>query len=235
MLWAGLCPAVLSHLWTLLVSRPFLRKSPKTPAKGEQKIPGFIPVHLFLSGLGRGVQEVKERWSHSAQEGEVLRCLCVRFPSFSTRSRCRSGEVRGWEFSLPENPSTTSVSSYFFFFFLIFTSLYFPTVGKRLFGSEDAESSSSGRGRPGRASVFNFNCLGEDKTAARVCVRARACWGPLNRLHLLWGPVAFREAAFLHNPPDGSVTTSPACRGAASPGSGAAPACGVNAGAGWHS
>lgn len=74
-------------------------------------------MHLFLSGLGRGVQEAKERWSHSAQEGEVLHCLCIRFPSFSTRSRCRSGEVRGWEFSLPENPSTTSVSSYLFFFF----------------------------------------------------------------------------------------------------------------------
>lgn len=41
-----------------------------------------------------------------------------------------------------------------------------------------------------------------------MCVCVRACWGPLNHLHLLWGPAVFREVAFLHEPPDGSVTTA---------------------------
>lgn len=34
---AGLCPAVLSHPWTLLCPRPFLGKTSKSPAKGEWK------------------------------------------------------------------------------------------------------------------------------------------------------------------------------------------------------
>lgn len=32
MLQAGLCPGALSHPWTLLMPRPFLGKSSKTPA-----------------------------------------------------------------------------------------------------------------------------------------------------------------------------------------------------------
>lgn len=69
-----------------------------------------------------------------------------------------------------------SVLFFFFFFsFLIFTFFFFsPAAGKDLLGSEDAESSSSGRGRSGRVTVFNFNCLKEDKTAACVCVCAPA-------------------------------------------------------------
>ena len=82
--------------------------------------------------------------------------------------------------------------------FFNFYFITFPHSWKCLFGSEDAESSPSGWGRPGRVSVFNFNCLGKDKTAA--CVRVCACRGPLNRLHLLWGPAVFREVAFLHAP-----------------------------------
>lgn len=40
--------------------------------------------------------------------------------------------------------------------------------------------------------MFNFNCLGGNKTP--VCVRVCEPWlGPLNCPHLLWGPVMLQE------------------------------------------
>lgn len=42
-----------------------------------------------------------------------------------SRSRCRAGEVRVWELSLPESPSTTFLSSFSFFFFFSYFYFFF--------------------------------------------------------------------------------------------------------------
>lgn len=90
-----------------------------------------------------------------------------------------------------------------FFFFLFLLYCFFPTVGKCLLGSKDAESSSSGQGRPGRVAVFNFNCLGEDKTAACMCV---CLLGTFELSPSALGPGGVLGGGISpHTPPDGSV------------------------------
>lgn len=79
---AGFCPAGLSHPWTLLVLRPFLGKSPKTLAKGEQKIVSKVQSLSWCSSfcLGYVTACKRQRSGDPAAPRKVKRCLRIHFP-----------------------------------------------------------------------------------------------------------------------------------------------------------
>lgn len=66
--------------------------------------------------------------------------------------------------------------------------------------------------------VFNFICLGGNKTPACVC---ESCLGPLNRPHLLWGPALCWEVQHT------ALFQAPNCLGMGG-------VWGGDTGVGWH-